>query len=117
MMKILNLIKSESEKSNLLTKPERIMFLTTPIVHQLVTHQNLPNVPLTVTPHPSATSSTFPPLDVNRLGVPQPTLVTKDILIIIFMLLFWAYSLFLTYRAYYKLHYSDNGEEQSNMWR
>ena len=59
---------------------------------------------------------TFPPLDVNTLGVPQPSLATKDILIIIFMFLLWAYSLYLTYRAWYKLLYSD-GEEGTNMWR
>ena len=59
----------------------------------------------------------IPPLDVNMLGVPQPSLVTKDILIIIFMLMFWGYSLYLTYKAWYKLLYSDTGEERSNMWR
>ena len=70
-----------------------------------------------MSPPPTATeSSLFPPLDVNRLGVPQPSLATKDILIIIFMFLLWAYSLYLTYRAWYKLLYSD-GEERSNMWR
>ena len=65
---------------------------------------------------PVGTSSSFPPLYVNMLGVPQPTLATKDILIIIFMFLLWAYSLYLTYRAWYKLLYSD-GEEGTNMWR
>ena len=66
----------------------------------------------------SVASSTtlFPPLDVNRLGVPQPKLATKDILIILFMFLLWGYSLYLTYRAWYKLLYSD-GEEGTNMWR
>ena len=61
-------------------------------------------------------TTSFPPLDVDRLGVPQPKLVTKDILIILFMFLLWAYSLYLTYRAWYKLLYSD-GEERGNMWR
>ena len=70
-----------------------------------------------MSPPPTSTESTlFPPLDVNRLGVPQPSLATKDILIIIFMFLLWAYSLYLTYRAWYKLLYSD-GEERGNMWR
>jgi hypothetical protein len=66
----------------------------------------------------SVASSTtlFPPLDVDRLGVPQPKLATKDILIILFMFLLWGYSLYLTYRAWYKLLYSD-GEEGTNMWR
>ena len=77
-----------------------------------------------ITPSPSqydvtATTPTtlFPPLDVDRLGVPQPSLATKDILIIIFMFLLWGYSLYLTYRAWYKLLYFDGGEERSNMWR
>ena len=70
-----------------------------------------------MSPPPTTTESTlFSPLDVNRLGVPQPSLATKDILIIIFMFLLWAYSLYLTYRAWYKLLYSD-GEERGNMWR
>ena len=51
-----------------------------------------------------------------KLGVDQPVLATKDIIIIVFMFMLWAYSLYLTYRAWYKLLYSD-GEEGSNMWR
>ena len=43
-------------------------------------------------------------------------LASKDIIIIVFMFLLWAYSLYLTYRAWYKILYSD-GEEGSNMWR
>ena len=46
----------------------------------------------------------------------QPVLASKDIIIIVFMFLLWAYSLYLTYRAWYKILYSD-GEEGSNMWR
>ena len=49
-------------------------------------------------------------------GVEQPTLATKDIIIIVFMFLLWGYSLLLTYKAWYKILYSD-GEEGSNMWR
>jgi hypothetical protein len=64
----------------------------------------------------AASSTSFPPLDVDRLGVPQPKLATKDTLIILFMFLLWGYSLYLTYRAWYKLLYSD-GEEGTNMWR
>ena len=37
-------------------------------------------------------------------------------LVIVFMFVLWAYSLYLTYRAWYKILYSD-GEEGSNMWR
>ena len=66
-----------------------------------------------MTPSPSPS---IPPLDVNRLGVSQPALATKDIIIITFMFILWGYSLYLTYRAWYKLLYSD-GEERSNMWR
>ena len=58
----------------------------------------------------------MPSLDINQLGVEQPVLATKDIVIIVFMFLLWAYSLYLTYRAWYKILYSD-GEEGSNMWR
>ena len=58
----------------------------------------------------------MPSLDINKLGVDQPVLATKDIVIIVFMFLLWAYSLYLTYRAWYKILYSD-GEEGSNMWR
>ena len=55
--------------------------------------------------------------DINfQLGVDQPVLATKDVIIIVFMFLLWAYSLYLTYRAWYKILYSD-GEEGSNMWR
>ena len=49
-------------------------------------------------------------------GVDQPGLVTKDVVIIVFMFLLWTYSLVLTYRAWYKILYSD-GEEGTNMWR
>ena len=49
-------------------------------------------------------------------GVPQPSLVTKDIVIIVFMFLLWGYSLLLTYRAWYRILYSD-GDEGTNMWR
>ena len=49
-------------------------------------------------------------------GVPQPSLATKDIVIIVFMFLLWGYSLLLTYRAWYRILYSD-GDEGSNMWR
>ena len=49
-------------------------------------------------------------------GVDQPSLVTKDVVIIVFMFLLWTYSLVLTYRAWYKILYSD-GEEGTNMWR
>ena len=72
----------------------------------------LKNVPILHLSEPTV----FPPLDVDRLGVPQPSLATKDILIILFMFLLWGYSLYLTYRAWYKLLYYD-GEERSNMWR
>ena len=49
-------------------------------------------------------------------GVPQPSLATKDIVIIVFIVLLWGYSLLLTYRAWYRILYSD-GDEGSNMWR
>ena len=66
----------------------------------------------------SSHATEIPPFDVNRLGVEQPKLAVKDVLIIVFMLVLWAYSLYLTYRAWYKLLYSDTGEsERSNMWR
>ena len=52
--------------------------------------------------HDNVSSTLYPPLDVNKLGVPQPTLPTKDVVIIIFMFLLWGYSLYLTYRAWYK---------------
>ena len=58
----------------------------------------------------------MPSLDINKLGVDQPVLATKDIVIIVFMFLLWAYSLLLTYRAWYRILYSD-GDEGSNMWR
>ena len=61
-------------------------------------------------------NNSLPELDVDKLGVEQPVLATKDIVIIVFMFLLWAYSLYLTYRAWYKILYSD-GEEGSNMWR
>jgi hypothetical protein len=72
----------------------------------------LKNVPIFHLSEPTV----FPPFDVDRLGVPQPSLANKDILIILFMFLLWGYSLYLTYRAWYKLLYYD-GEERSNMWR
>ena len=71
-------------------------------------------------------------------GVAQPVLATKDVVILVniptlshlpppsvtcpvcplqvFMFLLWAYSLLLTYRAWYRILYSD-GDEGSNMWR
>ena len=114
MMKVLSLIKSEINNPDQLTKLEGL-------THSTTKNSKIPNLTTmtSTTPEvpPSTTSSTFPPLDVNMLGVPQPSLVTKDILIIIFMLLFWGYSLYLTYKAWYKLLYSDTGEERSNMWR
>ena len=39
----------------------------------------------------------FPPPGMR--GVPQPPVSTKELIIIIFMFCFWAYSLFLTYRS------------------
>ena len=42
-------------------------------------------------------TSVFPPSGMR--GVPQPPVSTKELLIIIFMFCFWAYSLFLTYRS------------------
>ena len=33
------------------------------------------------------------------------------------MFLLWAYSLYLTYRAWYKLLYSDGDERDNKMWR
>ena len=49
--------------------------------------------------NPSTTSSStiFPPPGTG--GVPQPDVSTKELIIIIFMFCFWAYSLFLTYRS------------------
>ena len=47
----------------------------------------------------------------------QPSLATKDVLIIVFMFLLWGYSLYLTYRAWYKLLYSGGEESGNNMWR
>ena len=108
MMKILNLRKSEEHEPGYLTN--QASPTTSHITTQTV--EKLSNSSISL-----STISTLPPLDVNRLGVPQPTLATKDILIIIFMLLLWAYSLYLTYKAWYKLLYSDSGEERSNMWR
>lgn len=64
----------------------------------------------------SLTEAEIPLLDINKLGVEQPVLATKDIIIIVFMFVLWAYSLYLTYKAWYKILYSD-GEEGSNMWR
>ena len=60
--------------------------------------------------------SAYPPLDIHQLGVEQPKLATKDVIIIFFMFLLWGYSLYLTYRAWYKILYSD-GDEGTNMWR
>ena len=46
----------------------------------------------------TTTSTTvFPPSGMR--GVPQPQVSTKELIIIIFMFCFWAYSLFLTYRS------------------
>ena len=45
---------------------------------------------------PTLTTPPYPPL--NQRGVPQPEVTTKDFTIIIFMLLLWAYSIFLTIR-------------------
>ena len=44
-------------------------------------------------------------------GVPQPSLATKDIVIIVFMFLLWGYSLLLTYRAWYRILYLDGDVE------
>ena len=85
------------------------------MIERMTNPGNLPalkNVPILHLSEPTV----FPPLDVDRLGVPQPSLATKDILIILFMFLLWGYSLYLTYRAWYKVLYYD-GEERSNMWR
>ena len=136
-------MEKDTSHPDMLPKPEISPFLTTPTGHKLssklqdwVTPQNSkllnpnmislgqvspPTTVLVVNMSPSSRSaspiSSFPPLDVDRLGVPQPSLATKDILIIIFMCLLWGYSLYLTYRAWYKLLYSDTGEEGNNMWR
>ena len=107
-MKILNRRQADN--------PDKLVFLATQDTTTTTMHMTK-QMEETVTPIPHPSIPTLPTLDVNRLGVPQPSLATKDILIIIFMLLLWAYSLFLTYKAWYKLLYSDSGEERSNMWR
>ena len=55
--------------------------------------------------NPSTTSSStiFPPPGTG--GVPQPDVSTKELIIIIFMFCFWAYSLFLTYRSSCSVYY------------
>ena len=55
--------------------------------------------------NPSTTSSStiFPPPGTG--GVPQPDVSTKELIIIIFMFCFWAYSLFLTYRSSFSVYY------------
>ena len=40
--------------------------------------------------------TSFPPLD--QMGVPQPDVTTKDLIIIMFVLLLWIYSIFITIR-------------------
>ena len=47
----------------------------------------------------------------------QPRLATKDVLILVFMFVLWGYSLYLTYRAWYKLLYSGGEDSGTNMWR
>jgi len=47
----------------------------------------------------------------------QPRLATKDVLILVFMFMLWGYSLYLTYRAWYKLLYSGGEDSGTNMWR
>ena len=61
------------------------------------------------------TTSPFPPVD--QRGVPQPVLTTKDLTIILFMLLLWAYSIVLTIRAWNKF-LSDGSSEMTdgNTW-
>ena len=58
-------------------------------------------------------TSVFPPSGMR--GVPQPPVSTKELLIIIFMFCFWAYSLFLTYRLSFlwKPSYSLQGLVQA----
>ena len=61
--------------------------------------------------------SLFPPLD--QRGVPQPSLTPTEILIIVFMLLVWIYSIVLTVRAWHKIM-SDGSSEISEgyqWWR
>ena len=52
--------------------------------------------PSTLIASPSTPMALFPPPGMD--GVPQPTVSTKELIIIIFMFCLWAYSLFLTYR-------------------
>ena len=62
-------------------------------------------------------TAVFPPLD--RRGVPQPDLTTTEIIIILFMLLLWIYSITLTVRAWHKIM-SDGSSEISEgyqWWR
>merc|ERR1719195_2550748 len=58
-----------------------------------------------------------PVFDADRPGVPQPRLATNDVLILVFMFMLWGYSLYLTYRAWYKLLYSGGEDSGTNMWR
>ena len=76
-----------------------------------------PASPVSTSPPPPVASTTsFPPAGMG--GVPQPAVSTKEVFIILFMFLFWAYSIHLTYRAWYKLLYSDGDEHRdNNMWR
>merc|ERR1739838_321141 len=57
----------------------------------------------------------FPPRD--QRGVPQPDISTKEVIIICLMLGLWAYSIYLTIRAWRKL-LSDGSVEytEGNQW-
>ena len=65
--------------------------------------------PSTLIASPSTPMALFPPPGMD--GVPQPTVSTKELIIIIFMFCLWAYSLFLTYRFLIVLEgaMQDNG--------
>ena len=60
----------------------------------------------------------WPPLDMR--GVTQPIPSTKDIIVIMFMILLWIYSIYLTARAYKKLLSDGRAETEIQLvdwWR
>ena len=60
----------------------------------------------------------WPPLDMR--GVAQPIPTTKDIIVIMFMIMLWIYSIYLTARAYKKLLSDGRAETEIQLvdwWR
>ena len=56
----------------------------------------------------------WPPLDMR--GVVQPVPSPKDVTVIVFVILLWVYSIFLTARAYNKLLSDGRAEVQIVDW-